>query len=92
MAMAYATDGALMAYNFVVLEDPLGAQPVYAPTPVVRGEILRSNPEIAGILNPIFRAMDNQTLQMLNARVEVDGENPADVAQSWLAEMGFIGN
>jgi osmoprotectant transport system substrate-binding protein len=92
MAMAYATDGALMAYNFVVLEDPLGAQPVYAPTPVVRGEILRSNPELAGILNPIFRAMDNQTLQMLNARVEVDGENPADVAQSWLAEMGFIGN
>lgn len=90
VAMAYATDGALMAYNFVVLEDPLGAQPIYAPTPVFRGEVLRANPEIAGILNPIFRALDNVTLQTLNARVEVDGENPADVAASWLAESGFI--
>ncbi len=91
VAMAYATDGALMAYNFVVLADPLGAQPIYAPTPVVRGEVLRAHPEIAGILNPIFRALDNETLQTLNARVEVDGENPADVASSWLAENGFIG-
>ena len=91
MAMAYATDGALMAYNFVVLEDPLGAQPIYAPTPVFRGEVIRANPEIAGILNPIFRALDNVTLQTLNARVEVDGEEPRAVAESWLSEMGFIG-
>jgi osmoprotectant transport system substrate-binding protein len=90
MAMAYATDGALKAYNFVVLEDPFGAQPIYAPTPVLRGEVLRANPEIAGILNPIFRALDNVTLQTLNASVEVDGENPADVAAAWLAENGFI--
>lgn len=91
VAMAYATDGALQAYNFVVLEDPLGAQPIYAPTPVFRGDVLRANPEIAGIMSPIFRALDNVTLQTLNARVEVDGENPADVANEWLTENGFIG-
>lgn len=91
MAMAYATDGALMAYDFVVLEDPLGAQPIYAPTPVFRGEVIRANPEIAGILNPIFRSLDNVTLQTLNARVEVDGEEPRAVAEDWLSEMGFIG-
>lgn len=90
VAMAYATDGALQAYNFVVLEDPFGAQPIYAPTPVFRGELLRDNPEIAGILNPIFRALDNTTLQTLNAAVEVDGENPVDVARTWLADNGFI--
>src|SRR5690606_6140656 len=92
VAMAYATDGALKAYDFVVLEDPFGAQPIYAPTPVFRGEIIRDNPEIAGILNPIFRALDNVTLQTLNASVEVDGENPREVAETWLAENGFIGN
>lgn len=90
VAMAYATDGALKAYNFVVLDDPLGAQPIYAPTPVIRGEVLRANPEIAGILNPIFGSLDNVTLQTLNARVEVDGEDPGTVAQDWLKEMGFI--
>ncbi len=91
VAMAYATDGALQAYDFVVLDDPLGAQPVYAPTPVVRGEVLRASPQIAAVLNPIFAALDNVTLQTLNARVEVDGENPVDVAQSWLQESGFVG-
>lgn len=90
VAMAYGTDGALMAYNFVVLEDTLGAQPIYAPTPVVRGEVLRANPEIAGILNPIFAELDTVTLQSLNAQVEVDGENPTDVAREWLTENGFI--
>lgn len=91
VAMAYATDGALQAYDFIVLEDPLGAQPIYAPTPVFRGEVVRNNPEIAGILSPIFRSLDNVTLQTLNATVEVDGENPRDVAEAWLAENGFIG-
>jgi osmoprotectant transport system substrate-binding protein len=90
VAMAFATDGALQAYDFVVLEDPLGAQPIYAPTPVIRGEVIRSNPEIVGILNPIFRSLDNVTLQSLNAQVEVDGENPRDVAETWLTELGLI--
>lgn len=91
VAMAYGTDGALMAYDFVVLDDTLGAQPIYAPTPVIRGEVLRANPEIAGVLNPIFGALDTETLQMLNAQVEVDGENPTEVARTWLLANGFIG-
>lgn len=90
VAMAYGTDGALMAYDFVVLTDPLGAQPIYAPTPVIRGSVLRANPQIAGILNPIFAMLDNETLQSLNAKVEVDGDNPQDVASTWLKDNGFI--
>ncbi|MCA9839017.1 MAG: ABC transporter substrate-binding protein [Trueperaceae bacterium] len=89
IAMAYGTDGALVAYDFVVLEDPSGAQPVFQPAPVFRGEVIRNNPEIAGILNPIFSLLDAETLQNLNARVEVDGENPDDVAASFLQENGF---
>jgi len=90
VAMAYGTDGALIAYDFVVLEDTLGAQPIYAPTPVIRGEVLRANPEVAAILNPIFQTLTTETLQSLNALVEVDGEAPEDVAINWLVENGFI--
>ena len=54
--------------------------------------MIRANPEIAGILNPIFRALETVTLQTLNAEVEVEGANPADVAQNWLQQQGFIGN
>ncbi|NDJ86542.1 MAG: ABC transporter substrate-binding protein [Chloroflexi bacterium] len=90
VAMSYGTTGENTAYDIVVLEDPDGAQPVYAPAPVVRGEVLRANPEIATILNPIFATLDNATLQTLNARVGVQGEAPRDVAEDYLRQMGFI--
>ncbi len=92
VAMAYGTDGALMAYDFVVLEDPDGAQPVFQPTPVFRGDVIRAYPEIAGILNPIFATFDNPTLQGMNAAVEVDGVSPEQAATDYLRENGFIGN
>ncbi len=90
VAMAYGTDGALMAYDFIVLSDELGAQPVFQPTPVFRGEVIRANPEIAGILNPIFATLDAPTLQGLNAAVEVDGLAAGAVAESYLVDNGFI--
>lgn len=90
VAMAYGTDGALKAYDFVVLDDPKGAQPVFQPTPVFRGEVIRAYPEIAGVLNPIFSLFDNPTLQDLNAQVEVDGLNADDVAHTFLEENGFL--
>lgn len=90
VAMAYGTDGALKAYDFVVLDDPDGAQPVFQPTPVFRGEVIRAYPEIAGILNPIWSLFDNPTLQDLNAQVEVDGENADDVAHDFLQKHGFL--
>jgi osmoprotectant transport system substrate-binding protein len=92
VAMAYATDGALMAYDFVVLDDPDGAQPVFQPTPVFRGEVIRAYPEIGGVLNPIFATFDNTALQGLNAAVEVDGMSPDDAARQYLEEHGFLGN
>lgn len=90
VAMVYGTDGALLTYDFVVLTDELGAQPVYQAAPVFRGDIIRANPEIAGILNPIFGLLDNDTMQELNARVEVEGEDAAAVATDFLQTNGFI--
>jgi osmoprotectant transport system substrate-binding protein len=92
VAMAYGTDGALLAYDFIVLDDPLGAQPVFQPTPVFRGEVIRAYPEIVGILNPIFALFDNPTLQGLNAAVEVDGLSADQVARDFLVDNGFAGN
>ena len=89
-AMAYGTDGALMAYNFVVLEDPEGAQPIFQPTAVFRAEVVETYPNIPELLNPIFETLDNKTLQELNARVDVDGESPDAVARSYLEENGFL--
>ena len=90
VGMAFATDGALVAYDFVVLDDPLGAQPVFQPTPVFRAEVIDAYPEIADILEPIFASLSNDVLQELNAQVDVDGESPEAVARAYLSEQGFI--
>lgn len=89
-AMAYGTDGTISAFDLVVLTDPLGAQPVYEPAPRVRGAIMEQYPEIADILNPVFRSLTLEKLQELNGRIGVDGENPVDVARDYLESEGFL--
>lgn len=86
-AMTYGTDGGLNALDLVVLEDTLGVQPVYQPAPVVRQEVLESHPEIAELLEPVFRSLDLETLQALNGQVAVEGRDPRQVAEEYLAEL-----
>jgi len=95
-SVAYGTDGTLATFDLVIFDDPDGAQPIYQPAPNVRGEILRSNPEIADILNPIFATMDAATLQLWNSYV-AEGVNAAgepasaeDIARDYLVEFGFL--
>ena len=89
-AMVYGTDGGIAPSGLKVLDDDKGVQPVYLPTPIIREEKLKEYPEIAGILKPIFEALDLTTLQSLNGRVQVGGE-PADaVAKDFLTKHGFL--
>ncbi len=89
-AMVYGTDGGIAALDLVVLEDTKGAQPVYAPSPVVRGAVLRANPGIAAALAPAFASLDLTTLQRLNARIAVEGQPARAVAQAHLAAAGLL--
>ncbi|KUK47971.1 MAG: Osmoprotectant binding protein [Actinobacteria bacterium 66_15] len=88
--MAYGTDGALADLGLVILEDDLGAQIVYWPTPIVRESIADEYPEIADLLEPVMASLGLEDLQQLNARIQVNGE-PADaVARDYLVDGGFI--
>ena len=89
-AMAYGTDGSLAALGLVVLQDPRGAQPVYEPAPIIRGEVYEAYPEIAAILAPAFQSFSLETLQTLNARIQLAGENAAEVARDYLTTNGFL--
>ena len=89
-AMAYGTDGPVAALGLLVMEDPKGVQPVYAPAPLVREEVLKRYPAIATILSPIFKSLDRPTLQMLNARIQLEGQDPRKVASAYLHSKGFL--
>ncbi len=90
LAMAYGTDGALAALGLIVLEDTKGVQPVYEPAPIVRDEIYNKFPEIEEILNPIFQSLDLETLQKLNSKIAVEGQDASKVAKEYLESEGFL--
>jgi osmoprotectant transport system substrate-binding protein len=89
-AMSYGTDGSLSALGLVVLSDPKGAQPVYEPAPTVRGAVFSKYPELAGILDPIMQSLSLETLQSLNAKIAVQGQNATSVANDYLVSKGFL--
>lgn len=89
-AMAYGTDGPVAALGLVILEDPKGIQPVYAPAPTVREAVLARAPRIRDVLAPVFRSLDGPTLQTLNARIALEGRDAKKVAADYLKSKGFI--
>jgi osmoprotectant transport system substrate-binding protein len=88
-AMAYGTDGAVSALGLVVLADDKGAEIVYEPAPVLRATVLAAHPEIAALLDPVFRSLTLERLQHLNAKIAVDGEDARTVAADYLAAHGL---
>ncbi len=89
-AMAYGTDGQLAALGLVVLSDSKGVQPVYEPAPLVRKATLDVYPKIETALAPVFKSLTLETLQALNAKIAVEGQDAKTVANAYLTEKGFL--
>jgi len=89
-AMVYGTDGGILAANLQALEDDRHDQPVYAPVPIVREAVLEAHPQIASIVKPLMDSFSRETLQQLNARVQIDGESEGSVAEDYLKAKGFL--
>lgn len=87
----FATDGRIAALDLVVLQDDENFFTAYNPAVTIRKEALDANPAVADVLAPVAEALDDQTLQSLNAEVDVDGATPEDTAKNWLVEEGFVG-
>lgn len=88
VGLVFTSDGAVAARGFVVLEDDKGLQPVENIVPVIRDDAL--NPEIEELLNEISAALTTEELSELNRLVDVEREDPADAATTWLEENGFL--
>ncbi|NLU66564.1 glycine betaine ABC transporter substrate-binding protein [Streptomyces sp. HNM0574] len=86
----FTTDGRIKAMNLHVLEDDRHFFPNYDAAPEIHAATLRKHPEIAEVLAPVTRALNNEEAQKLNARVDVDGEDPHTVAEEWLVDKGLI--
>ena len=89
-AMVYGTDGGIDAANLQILEDDRHDQPIYAPVPIIREAVLAANPQIAQLVKPLMQSFTRETLQRLNARVQIDGESAQSVAEDYLHTLGLL--
>lgn len=87
----FATDGTIAANDLVVLEDDLEYFVPYNVALTVRADVdSQYRDELAAIFDPITELLTNETMQDLNARVDVDGEDPAAVAEAFLRDNDLI--
>ncbi len=89
VGVGFLTDGQLTSENLVVVEDTKGIWPYYYPTPAIRAEYLEQCPEAATILNSVSEKLTLENMQELNGLVDLEREDPADVASDFLKEQGL---
>lgn len=89
VALVFATDGRIPAFDFLVLKDDKNYFPEYAITPVVREEALKANPKLAEQMNKLSALIDNYHMSDLNARVDVQRQSIEQVASDFLEENGL---
>lgn len=86
----FTTDGRIKSMNLVVMEDDRTFFPNYNAAPMVRTATLKEWPAISSVLDPVTKALTNDVARTLNAKVDVDGEDPHQVALDWMVEKGFV--
>jgi osmoprotectant transport system substrate-binding protein len=86
----FTTDGRIDSLGLTVLEDDRGYFPAYNIAPVVLTGTLEEHPAIADVFAEITPLLTDEVMVELNGRVDVGGEEPADVAHDWLRSEGLV--
>lgn len=91
VAVLFTTNPEITARGFVVLEDDLNLQPSEHLVPVVRSETASAYGEdFEFVVDSVTKHFSTDTLRELNGRVEIEGDDPAEVARDWLETEGLI--
>jgi osmoprotectant transport system substrate-binding protein len=86
----FTTDGRIKSLDLTVMDDDLPFFPKYNLSGVVREDLLDAYPGLADLFAPVVAKLDDATMIDLNAKIDVDGEEPVEVAEGWLKEQGFL--
>ncbi|MFG2597722.1 glycine betaine ABC transporter substrate-binding protein [Streptomyces sp. NPDC048462] len=86
----FTTDGRIKAMDLDVLTDNKHFFPNYNAAPAIHTPTFEKYPVIAALLDPLSARLTTEVAQQLNAKVDVDGDDPHEVAKDWLVAEGFI--
>lgn len=91
LALLFSTQPVITQMGFVALE---GTEEIIAPEnviPVVSDEVAEAYGEdLAALVNSISELITTDVLLDLNGRVELEAQNPDDVATDWLNENSLL--
>ncbi|MGN6333811.1 MAG: glycine betaine ABC transporter substrate-binding protein [Motilibacteraceae bacterium] len=86
----FATDGRIQSLGLVVLKDDKNFFPVYQPALTLKKETLDKYPALKDIFAPVAPKLTTEVMQQLNARADVDGDDPKTIAEDWLKQQGLL--
>ncbi|MFJ9627548.1 glycine betaine ABC transporter substrate-binding protein [Streptomyces sp. NPDC091280] len=86
----FTTDGRIKSMNLAVMADDKKFFPNYNAAPEINTKALKKWPAIAEVLAPLTKKLNNTVAQALNAKVDVDGEDPHQVALEWMKGEGLV--
>ncbi|MGP6159065.1 MAG: glycine betaine ABC transporter substrate-binding protein [Vulcanimicrobiaceae bacterium] len=89
VVVAFGTDGQIASDKLVVFIDDKHFWAAYQVAPVVRAKTLFAHPAIAGSLNKLAPLLTDDVMRALNAHVDGQLQEPADVARSFLNSHGL---
>ena len=91
VSIVFTTDPQIKREGEVLLRDDKGMFPPYNSTLVLRKEIAdRAGPDLERTIRLVNSQLTDENMQELNARVDLDGREPADVATAYLRETQMI--
>ncbi|MDQ3484870.1 MAG: ABC transporter substrate-binding protein [Actinomycetota bacterium] len=80
----------LAEQDLVVLEDDMQIQPVQNLIPAVNSDFLEDNPDVEETLNALSDVLTSEDIAGLDAEVDIDRADPADVAQEYLESKDLL--
>jgi osmoprotectant transport system substrate-binding protein len=91
VSIVFTTDPQIHREREVLLEDDRGMFPPYNSTLVMKdATAAAAGPELPKALRQIQEQLTDENMQELNARVDLDRKDPAEVAKEYLTETGLI--
>jgi osmoprotectant transport system substrate-binding protein len=91
VSIVFTTDPQIQRENEVLLEDDKGMFPPYNSTLVMKQETAdEAGPDLAKTIDLLQKQLTDENMQELNARVDLDKKDPAEVAKEYLTETGLI--
>ena len=86
----FQTDGRIKGLDLVVMKDDKEFFPVYQGAFTLKQATLDEHPGIADVMALMSDKLTTEEMQKLNALADVEGEDPEDIANTWLTDQGLI--